>query len=224
MEYTLHFEVVLRKLPLFLGGLGVTAYFAVLAMFFGIIIGLFGALARRSKNRIAYSISTAYVELMRNTPLLIQMYLFYFGLTELGIPMGNYLAFALAISINNGAYCTEIIRAGLEGIHKTEIEAALGLGLSYPQTMIFVVFPHVFKIIYPPVCNQLILIILVTSLASFLGIRELTGVAREWDALHFRPIETYTVVMYLYVAITIAAMALLVFLGNKLLKVKIKVF
>ena len=224
MEYTFHFEVVLRQLPYFLKGLLVTAQLAGFAMFFGVIIGAFGALARRSHNFIAYGISTAYVEIMRNTPLLVQIYFIYFGLPEIGIPIGSYPAVLLALTLNNGAYCAEIERAGLEAIHKSELDAALSLGLSYPQALKHIIFPHVLKIIYPPMCSQLIMVILVTSLASVLGIQDLTGLAREFDALTFRSLETYLLTMCLYVAVTLIATAALVYIGKKFYRIEIKVF
>ncbi|MFI5339161.1 MAG: amino acid ABC transporter permease [Candidatus Methylomirabilales bacterium] len=224
MNYSFHFEVFTDHLPQFFEGGRIAFELVGLAMAIGFVLGAFGAVARRSKNKIAYGLATGYVELFRNTPLLVQLYLVYFGLPELGISISSYPAALLALSLNNGAYLTEIERAGMEAIHKNEIEAGLALGMSYPQVLIRIVLPHVFRIIYPPFASQTILIFLGTSLTGLIAVPELTYQARILEAETFRPFEIYAGLGILYVIGTMAATWILVLLGRWLFKIRVKVF
>jgi len=224
MRYSFHFEVFTDHLPRFIAGARIAFELVALAMVIGFVIGAFGAVARRSKNKFAYGVATAYVELFRNTPLLVQLYLVYFGIPELGISISSYPAALIALSLNNGAYLTEIERAGMEGIHRNEIEAGLALGLSYPQVLVRIVFPHVFRIIYPPFANQAILIFLGTSLTGLIAVPEMTYQARILEAETFRPFEIYTGLAILYVVGTLIATWTLVILGRWLFKMRVKVF
>ncbi len=224
MTYTFHFDVFTDNLDRFVWAGWITVELVVLAMVIGFVIGAFGAVGRRSKNRFAYAIATGYVELFRNTPLLVQLYLVYFGLPEIGISINSFFAALVALSLNNGAYLTEIERAGMEAIHRNEIEAGLALGMTYPRVLTRIVIPHVFRIIYPPFANQAIMIFLGTSLTGLIAVPELTYQARILEAETFRPFEIYTGLAILYVVGSLIATWGFMLLGRWLFNIRIKAF
>jgi len=199
----LHFGVIWRNWSDLLKGAGVTLWISAIAMAGGFVLGLFGCLLRRSGNPVLRGIGVAYVNLFRNTPLLVQAYLIYFGLPTFGINLDSLTAGVIALTINNGGYMTEIIRAGLESIHRNEIEAALAVGMSYRQVLQYIVIPHIFRLVYPPMVNQFVLLILGSSVLALIGLPELTFQVRMIEAYTFRSFEAYLVSMMLYVVLTI---------------------
>jgi len=220
----MQFDVVYKNLDVLLGGILVTFCYSIIAMLGGSILGVVGALCRRSKVSFLNSVSAGYVGLFRNTPLLIQLYLVYFGVPALGIPVSSWLAATVTLIINNGAYLTEIIRGGMEGIHKNEIDAGLALGMSRFQVLLNVIIPRLLRIIYPSFCNQFILIILSSSLLSMIAVRELFGRARAIAEVTFMAVPIYTATMVFYVLISIVATYLLAVTGRLFLNVKVRVF
>jgi polar amino acid transport system permease protein len=158
--YVFQFRPVFQELPLLLSGALMTLHISFLTLVFSILVGTIGALCRLSHLRWIQVPATWYVEFIRNTPLLVQLFFVYFGVSEINIDISNYTAGLIGLVINNGAYLTEIIRAGIEAIHKGQFEAGHSLGLSFPQLMRYVIFPQAFRVVYPPLCNQFIGIIL----------------------------------------------------------------
>lgn len=223
-SFLMQFDVVYKNLDVLLGGILVTFCFSIIGMLGGSILGVVGALCRRSKVSFLNSVSAGYVGLFRNTPLLIQLYLVYFGVPALGIPVSSWLAATVTLILNSGAYLTEIIRGGMEGIHKNEIDAGLALGMSRFQVLLNVIIPRLFRIIYPSFCNQFILIILSSSLLSMIAVRELFGRARAIAEVTFMAVPIYTATMVFYVLISIAATYLLAVTGKLFLNVKVRVF
>lgn len=149
-SYTFDFSAILRYWPELARGVEVAATLSVLTLLLGTVFGIFGAIGRISRHRTIYAISTFYVELFRNTPLLVQMYIFYYGLESLSINLDAFTAALLAMSLNSGAYETEIIRGGIIAVGKGQTEAAFSLGMTYAQTLRKVVIPYALQVIFPP--------------------------------------------------------------------------
>jgi polar amino acid transport system permease protein len=158
------------------------------------------------------------VEVIRNTPLLVQLFFIYFGLSQINIDVSNYTAGLIGLVLNNGAYLTEIVRAGIQAIHKGQFEAGYSLGLSFPQLMRHVVFLQAFRVIYPPMCNQFIGIILWSSLVSTISVHDLALRGKELASTTFRSFEVYTVLTLIYVAMTLVISGLLKLIGRQLFR------
>ena len=214
----LYFGVIFRNLPEFARGAAFTLFVCAVAMYVGFILGLFGALARRSRIRPIRFISSLYVDLFRNTPLLVQAYLFYFGLPTFRINLGSLEAAILALSVNNGAYMTEILRGGMNAIHRNEVEAALALGMSTRQVLQHIVIPHIFKLVYPPMVNQFMLLVIGSSVLALIGLEELTFKARIVEAYTFRAFEVYLSTMVMYVVLTVITTGILRLIGWRFLR------
>jgi polar amino acid transport system permease protein len=159
-----------------------------------------------------------YVEVIRNTPLLVQLFFIYFGFSQINIDVSNYTAGLVGLVVNNGAYLTEIVRAGIQAIHKGQFEAGYSLGLSFHQLMRYVVFPQAFRVVYPPLCNQFIGIILWSSLVSTISVHDLALRGKELASTTFRSFEVYTVLTLIYVAMTLVISGLLKVIGRQLFR------
>ncbi|MGC8890232.1 MAG: amino acid ABC transporter permease [bacterium] len=169
----------------------------------GVLIGIFGGIARVSKNLLLLIPSTIYVEVIRGTPLLAQLFIVYFGLPSLGINLPPFTAAVIAMGVNSGAYVTEIFRGGIQSIERGQMEASRSLGLSYFQTMRYVILPQALKRVLPPLGNEFIAMLKDSSLASTIAIAELMRVGREITSRTFRSFEVLGVVALLYLAITL---------------------
>jgi polar amino acid transport system permease protein len=213
--YVFQFRPIFQELPLLLSGALVTIHISILTLFFSFIVGTIGALCRLSRYRWLSTPAKWYVEFIRNTPLLVQLFFIYFGFSQIDIEVPNYLAGLIGLVVNNGAYLTEIVRAGIEAIHKGQFEAGLSLGLSFPQLMRYVVFPQAFRVIYPPLCNQFIGIILWSSLVSTIAVEDLALRGKELASTTFRSFETYAVVTLVYVVMTLTISGVLKVLGRR---------
>ncbi len=216
--YVFQFRDVFLELPSLLDGAVTTLHISLLTLLFSCVVGTLGALCRMSRLRWLRVPATWYVEVIRNTPLLVQLFFIYFGLSQVNIDVPNYLAALIGLVVNNGAYLTEIIRAGIQAIHKGQFEAGYSLGLSFPQLMRYVVFPQAFRVIYPPMCNQLIGIILWSSLVSTIAVQDLALRGKELASTTFRSFETYAVVTLIYVAMTLSVSAALKLIGYRLFR------
>lgn len=201
-----------------LDGALTTLHISVLTLLFSLVVGTIGALCRMSRLPWLRVPATWYVELIRNTPLLVQLFFIYFGLSQINIDVSNYTAGLIGLVLNNGAYLTEIVRAGIQAIHKGQFEAGYSLGLSFPQLMRHVVFPQAFRVIYPPMCNQFIGIILWSSLVSTISVHDLALRGKELASTTFRSFEVYTVLTLIYVAMTLVISGLLKLIGRQLFR------
>lgn len=207
-SYTFDFMAVLRYWPELLKGAWVAALLSILTFILGTILGIFGAIGRISRRRAVYAVSSFYVELFRNTPLLVQMYIFYYGLDALSINLSAFTAALLAMSLNSGAYETEIIRGGIIAVGKGQLEAAFSIGMTYAQTLRKVVIPYALQVIFPPLGNQFIGIILGSSVASIITVPEITYVALNIGSRSYRDFETFLVIWVIYLALNLALSAL----------------
>ena len=194
----LDYSVVLSKLPIFLDGCLVTLEISFFALFLGMIFGIGGALCRISSNRFLAGIAFLYVWIIRGTPIMVQLFILYFGLPQLGIKMSSMTAGILGLAINTGAYVTEIIRSGIQAIDRGQTEAALSLGMKPYQAMVRIVGPQAVKVCMPPLVNQFIMTLKNSSIASLVTITELLRTGEQLIYTTFRSFEVYTVVAVLY--------------------------
>ena len=202
MTYKFDFTAVLAQWPLFLHGSWLTIKLAVMATLLGLVIGTLGAIGRGSHNRFIARTCAIYVETIRNTPLLVQILLVYFGLASIGLKVPALVAAVLAMVINIGAYTTEIMRAGIESIHKSQIEAAECLALSRPQIYWHVILRPAMERVYPALTSQFVLMMLATSITSQISAEELTAIANRVQSDTFRSFETYAVVAVFYLLLS----------------------
>jgi len=222
--YTPHFGQIAPYLPYLCGGALVSLALATLAFSGGMVLGLLGAMAKTSGRPVLRRVAGAYVTFFTNTPALVQVYFIYFALPAWGVVLSSFNAVLLGMTLNAGAYLTEVQRAGFLSVHRTEMEAAETLGMSRWQTVWYVIVPHVVRTLYPPLSGQFILITLGTSMGAVFGVEELTGRAFSVNAETFRSIEIFVVIGILYVLVTIAASLLLATLGRWLFRVRMSVF
>lgn len=224
MEYTLQFGQVLKYIPYLIAGAWLSLQIAFLAFCGGMVIGLLGAMGKTFGGRIVRSVVGVYVTFFTNTPQLGQIYFLFFALPQAGILLTPYEAVLIGMTLNAGAYLTEIQRAGFLSVHRAEIEAAETMGMSLLQSVWYVVLPHIIKVLFPPLSNLYIIMTLGTSMAAIFGVEELTGRAFNVNAITFRSIEIFSVTAGLYFLVTVVASTLLVLLGRWLFRVKGKVF
>lgn len=188
---------------LFLKGAAFTIVLTVVAIVAGLTLGVLGAAGRRSTLAPVRWISGAYVELIRNTPFIVQLFFIFFGLPRLGVRMGSVEAAFLAMSINLGGYSTEIIRAGLDSIGKGSWEAGYSLGLTRWQTFRLVVLTPALQKVYPALTSQFIIILLGSSVVSQIAVEELTYVGSYIQSRNFRAFETTLVVAGIYLILAL---------------------
>ena len=202
MNYKFDFHSVLAQWPLFLHGAWLTVKLALLATVLGFTIGTLCAIGRGSPNRLIARACGIYVEVIRNTPLLVQIFLVYFGLASVGVKVPAFVAAVLAMVINIGAYTTEIMRAGIDSIHKGQIEAAECLALSRAQIYWHVILRPAMERVYPALTSQFVLLMLATSITSQISAEELTAIANRVQSDTFRSFETYVVVAVFYLVLS----------------------
>jgi polar amino acid transport system permease protein len=212
--YVFQFRPVFQELPMLLDGALTTLHISGLTLLFSALLGTAGALCRLSPRAWLRVPATWYVEFIRNTPLLVQLFFIYFGFSQINLDVPNYLAGLAGLVVNNSAYLTEIIRAGIQAVRKGQFEAGLSLGLSYPQLMRHVVFPQAFRVIYPPLSNQFIGIILWSSLVSTIAVEDLALRGKQLASSTFRSFETYLVLTAIYVVMTLTISGSLKLLGR----------
>lgn len=204
MDYVFQFGVVWREIDVLLLGAWLTLRLSALAMVFGLIVGLAGALAKASRHRTLRVITHSYVEAIRNTPFLVQVLFVYLGLPSIGMRLTPDQAALLAMVINLGAYTTEIVRAGIKAVPAGQIQAGTALGLSRWQIFRFVVCLPALRAVFPALGSQFILVMLASSVVSVISAEELTAVADTIVARNFRSFEVYLIVTGLYLAMCLA--------------------
>lgn len=179
-----------------------TIQVSLLAFAGSLVLGTLGATARRSRSKLLRSIAAIYVEVIRNTPALVQIFFIFFGLPAIGVTLPPFWAGVVALAINGGAYNTEIIRTGIAAVAKGQLEAATTLGLSRATTFFRVVLPQATRTVYPAIINEFIGIVLGTSLLTTIGLNELTHVAQVFNAITFASIPGFTTALLLYLLLT----------------------
>jgi polar amino acid transport system permease protein len=185
----------------------------------GTIISILLAAGRRTGGRLLPALISGYVELIRNTPFLVQLFFIYFGLPSLGIRLDPIAAAILAMTLNMAAYTTEIVGAGLDAVPKGQKEAAAALGLHPVQVFLKIVLPQALKVIYPALTSQIIIMMLESAVVSQIAVRDLTFEADMIQARTFRAFETYLVVTLVYLGLSIGIRRLLNAFGRRTLAV-----
>lgn len=216
--YVLNFGPVLQRWPLLLDGLALTLVLTAIGVVFGTGLGLVLALARRAKAWPLRWLARAYVEIFRNTPLLVQLFVVFLGLPSLGIRLSPIAAAALTLVLNNAAYTCEIIRAGLAATPAGQVEAARSLGLRPWQTLAFIVLPPALARIWPALVSQNVLLMLSTGITSAIGTQELTAAASDINSDTFRSIEAFALAAACYLALNYLQRTLLWALGRPLFR------
>lgn len=215
----MNFSFLPKYYTFFITGAKNTVLLAIFTVALGVVLGVFLALMRISKNKILNFISATYVEVVRGTPLLVQIYIIYYGLPIIGIDFPSisflgsqgeeFVAGIIALSINSGAYVAEIIRAGIQAVDKGQMEAARSLGMPYSSAMRYIVIPQAFKNILPALGNEFIVIIKESSIVSVIGIHELMYNANTVRGNTFIPLEPLVVAAAIYFVLTFSLSKLL---------------
>ncbi|MGG5887409.1 amino acid ABC transporter permease [Falsiroseomonas sp. HC035] len=224
MSYTLIYSQVTGHIPYLLAGAWLTLQLACISFFIGWGIGLVNATVLSYGPRPARLAVQAYVTFFINTPLLVQIFFIFFVLPDMGILLSPYAAVAIGMSLNAGAYLTEIQRAGFASLRRTELDAASVMGFSLFQTVWYVILPHIAKVLYPPLANQFIIQVMTTSIAAIFAVEELTGRAYNVNSLTFRALEVFSITAVIYIVLTLVCSLALALLGRWLFRVDAKVF
>ena len=210
------FSFLSQYAPLFLEGAKLTLILAFFTVLFGSVIGLILSLMRLSTSKILKAISTIYVEFIRGTPMLVQIFIIYYSLPSIGIELPDMTAGILALSINSGAYVAEIIRSGIQAVDKGQMEASRSLGMSYGQTMFYIIIPQAFKNILPALGNEFIVVIKESSIVSMIGLHDLMYNANIVRGNIFRPFEPLLVAAFIYFIMTFTLSKLLGLLERRM--------
>ncbi|KGT87366.1 ABC transporter permease [Erwinia typographi] len=199
----LDFTAIFSQWQLLLNGALLTAKLAMVTTVTGFLIGTLCAVARRSRSGILANIAAVYVESIRNTPFLVQIFLVYFGFSSLGFSFTAFTVSVIALTINVGAYTAEIMRAGFESVHKGQWEAAETLGLAKWQQYWHVALRPAIERVYPSLTSQFILLMLASSVTSQISAEELTATANFIQSETYRPFETFFIVAGIYIALSL---------------------
>jgi polar amino acid transport system permease protein len=223
MNYTLQYGQVWPYIPFLLDGALLSLQIAFLAFCGGLLLGTVFASLKTFGGKVINRVIDGYVTFFMNTPQLVQIYFLYFALPDVGILLSSYMAVLIGMTLNAGAYLTEIQRAGFESVRKTEMEAAEVLGFSRAQQVRYVIMPHVARVLFPPLSNHYILMTLGTSMAAIFGVDELTGRAFNVNAETFRSIEVFSVVALMYIVITLCATVILSIIGRLVFRARMRI-
>ena len=202
MGYKLDFSVVWDAFPTLLWGCLGTLGLALAGMLLAMVIGVGGVVARGSQMKWLRVVVIAFVEIVRNTPFLVQIFFLFFALPLAGLKLNPTTTGIIALGVNGGAYAIEIIRGGVQSIHPGQIEAGLALGLHKGQVFRMIVLKPALRAIYPSLTGQFIMLTLTSSICSAVSAYELTSVAQRIESDTYRSFEVYFTVTFLYLAIS----------------------
>ena len=203
MNYSMDFSFLTRYQNLYITGTRNTILLAFLAVFFGVILGLVLALMRRSNFKPLQFVATAYIEFVRGTPLLVQLFIIFYGLPVVtGMRFPDFVAGVIALSLNSAAYVAEIIRAGLQSVDRGQMEAARSLGMPNKMAMRYIIIPQAFKNILPALGNEFIVVIKESAIVSIIGIYDIMRSANIVRGITYRPFEPLIVAAVIYFLLT----------------------
>ena len=214
----LNFSFLSEHWPAFLSAAWTTLQLSAVGVILGTMFGILFALMRISTNKLLKFLASAYIEIIRGTPMVLQVFMIYYGLTAFGINLPAFMAGIVALTVNSAAYMAEVFRAGIQAIDKGQFEAARSLGMTRGMTLRYVVLPQAFRNMLPAIGNEFIIIIKDSSLVSFIGIGELMNTARILQGSLYRPLEPLLVIAVIYFVITFTLSNLLQMLERKLTK------
>lgn len=194
-----NFRVILEYMPLYGQCFLATLWLSALSLLGAILVGIIACAMRLSHSRLLSTVAGVYIESIRSTPLLAQLYFFYFGLPTFGVMLPEWVTGVIALTLNSGAYYAEIIRAGIQSIHSGQIEAGIASGFSYFQRMSYIILPQALGMTIRPMLGQAIVLVKDSSLLSLISILELTRAGQLLTSERFMPAEGFltTAVFYL---------------------------
>ncbi len=218
------FELLQESLPVLLKGAGLTLRLTVVTLPFAVLLGLISCILGMTNIRdlklvswIMRSISNVYIAVIRGTPVLVQVFFIYFGITQFtGTKMTAYVAGVICLSLNAGAYLSEIFRGGIQAVNKGQMEAARSLGMPYGNSMIKIILPQAFRIVIPSIVNQFIITLKDTSIISVIGLMELTMQGKQIIARNFRSFEIWIMVGVIYFVMNYALSKVSQFIERRL--------
>ena len=211
-----NFDLVVNSFPLLLVGAGVTIKITALSVALGVVIGLFVGIARISRIKILRVLAAIYVDFFRGTPLLVQIFLVYFALPVItGQRVDPFVAAIGSCGINSGAYVAGIFRAGIQSIDKGQMEAGRSLGMTWVQTMRYIIVPQAFKRVIPPLGNEFIALLKDSSLVSVIGFEELTRRGQLIIAKTYGSLEIWISVAVIYLAMTLTISRFVAYLERR---------
>ncbi len=213
MNYTFQFGVLAQYQTELLAGLWLTIQLSVVSILLGAAAGTVLATLRSASGRVVRALVDGYVELIRNTPFLIQLFLIYFGLPGIGLRVGAVAAALIGMTINLAAYSTEIIRAGIEAIHPSQIEAGEALGFTQFQIYRYIIILPAIQKVYPALCSQFVLMMLASSICSAISATELTAAASYVQSQSYRSFEVYLAITGIYLALALVLRGILALIG-----------
>ncbi|MBR0597138.1 amino acid ABC transporter permease [Sinanaerobacter chloroacetimidivorans] len=216
-------EIYLKGIKIAYSGISVTMQITIFAVLLGVIIGLFVALGKMSQNKVVRGIFSVYVEILRGTPLVVQVLIMYYGIPMLLLSRGfefkwenPVIAAILVCGINSSAYVAEIIRSGLQAVDKGQMEAARSLGMNHVQAMRFIIIPQAFRIILPALANEFIALLKETAILSVIAIEEVTRKSMLWAAATFDAWPAYLGTAFVYLTITIPLSRIVAYMERRM--------
>ncbi|WP_145151947.1 amino acid ABC transporter permease [Pseudomonas oryzihabitans] len=218
MAYQFDFQPVLQQSDLLLKGALFTLELTAIGAVLGIALGILGAVCRAWRLRPFDRVFGVYVELIRNTPFLIQLFFIFFGLPSLGVHISEWQAAVLAMVINLGAYSTEIIRAGIQAVPKGQLEAAAALAMTRAETFRHVILRPALAKVWPALSSQVVIVMLGSAVCSQISTEELTFAANFIQSRNFRAFETYLLTTLLYLVMAIGVRQLLHWIGRRFIQ------
>ena len=213
----LNVDLMINSLPLLIVGAGITIQITAISVGLGLIIGMFVGIARICNVKVLRALATVYIDFLRGTPLLVQIFLIYFALPMVvGQRVDPFIAAITACGINSGAYIAEIFRAGIQAIDEGQMEAGRSLGMSWVQTMRYIIVPQAFKNIVPPLGNEFIALLKDSSLVSVIGFEELTRRGQLIIARTYGSLEIWISVALIYLVMTLTISRLVAYMEKRL--------
>lgn len=213
----LNVDLMINSLPLLIVGAGITIQITAISVGLGLIIGMFVGIARICNVKVLRALAAVYIDFLRGTPLLVQIFLIYFALPMVvGQRVDPFIAAITACGINSGAYIAEIFRAGIQAIDEGQMEAGRSLGMTWMQTMRYIIVPQAFKNIVPPLGNEFIALLKDSSLVSVIGFEELTRRGQLIIARTYGSLEIWITVALIYLVMTLTISRLVSYMEKRL--------
>ncbi len=213
----LNVDLMINSLPLLIVGAGITIQITAISVGLGLIIGMFVGIARICNVKVLRALAAVYIDFLRGTPLLVQIFLIYFALPMVvGQRVDPFIAAITACGINSGAYIAEIFRAGIQAIDEGQMEAGRSLGMTWVQTMRYIIVPQAFKNIVPPLGNEFIALLKDSSLVSVIGFEELTRRGQLIIARTYGSLEIWITVALIYLVMTLTISRLVSYMEKRL--------
>ena len=213
----LNVDLMINSLPLLIVGAGITIQITAISVGLGLIIGMFVGIARICNVKVLRALATVYIDFLRGTPLLVQIFLIYFALPMVvGQRVDPFIAAITACGINSGAYIAEIFRAGIQAIDEGQMEAGRSLGMSWVQTMRYIIVPQAFKNVIPPLGNEFIALLKDSSRVSVIGFEELTRRGQLIIARTYGSLEIWITVALIYLVMTLTISRLVSYMEKRL--------